>query len=452
MPQESGAHGPCVQGNCDHRAHVRHGRVASGPVLIGRTRRAVLVLPVAFALALCPSVEAALPAHGHSPVKTRKPTFAPALSTSAFGLDLMRHMGSGNLVLSPDSISTALAMAGTGARGQTAAQMAGALRLTSPSAFAQIGELQSAIAAEQQAAAHGDPEAPTLDLADTLFLQKGPAFGAPFLAGLKQHFGASPQLLDFEHDSGEAVRSIDSWVSEHTQGLIPQILSSLPVTTRLVLANAIYLKAAWAKQFATQETRPAEFHRPSGEVSTLFMHETTGLPYTGGHGYQALALPYRSSTLSLLVMLPVGQSVAHLLGQLSPARLSEIEARLQPRRVALSLPRFHIGLDVELNGPLQALGMTDAFQESAANFSAIGAERGLHIGVVKHAADFTVEEAGTVAAAATTVSIEATDAPRFVQPPVAFDADLPFLFFLRDDRTGALLFAGRLEDPAAGSG
>lgn len=375
------------------------------------------------------------------------PRFAPATATTAFGLDLMRRLGSGNLVISPDSIATALSMAGAGAAGNTAAQMAIAMRLHSPSTFDGVGDLQRQLASEQTTAANGDPEAPTLELADALFLQRNLQIGQPFVSGLQQHFGAAPETVDFEHTSGEAVQSIDNWVSQHTHGLIPEILDSLPPSTRLVLANAIYLKAAWAQQFRTAATGPGTFHRSTGAVSTPFMHETTELPYGQGRGYAAVSLPYRSSTLSLLVLLPVGESVGRLLHGLTPSSMSAIVRSMHQHSVRLSLPRFHVALKTELNGPLESLGMTDAFHEGA-DFSDIGAGKGLKIGLVEHAADFKIDETGTLAAAATTVSIEAT-AIRVEPRSVTFDADHPFLFFLRDDRTGALLFAGRVTDPSA---
>lgn len=415
-----------------------------------QARLLALPLIAAFSLTLGSGCAAAAQSrHSHPPhAHLAPPRFAPATATTAFGLDLMRRLGPGNLVISPDSIATALSMAGTGAAGNTAAQMAIAMRLHAPSSFDGVGDLQSQLSAEQTAAAKGDPEAPTLELADALFLQRNLQIGQPFVSGLQQHFGAAPQTVDFEQAGGEAVKSIDNWVSEHTHGLIPKILDSLPGSTRLVLANAIYLKAAWAQQFKTAATGPGTFHRSTGAVSTPFMHETTGLAYGHGRGYAAVSLPYHSSTLSLLVLLPVGESVGSLLHGLTPSSFATILHSMHQHSVRLGLPRFHIALKRELNGPLEALGMTDAFHEGTADFSDIGAGKGLNIGLVEHAADFKIDETGTLAAAATAVTFEAT-AIRVEPRPVTFDANHPFLFFLRDDSTGALLFAGRVTDPSA---
>ncbi len=381
-------------------------------------------------------------------VAARRQRLAPAPASGSFGLDLMRRLGGGNVVFSPESIATALAMAGTGAAGRTAGQMAEVLHLASPGAFGAVGQLQSTIAAEQLAAARGDPEAPTLDLVNGLFLQQGFPLGASFLSGLQGGFGAAPQTVDFEHDSPGAVGAINAWVNAHTQGIIPHILTSLEPTTRLALANAIYLKAAWLTPFHIAATAPAPFHGQGPPTSVPFMHETDVLPYDHGRGYAAVELPYRASTLSLLIVLPTGQSAAALQHRLDPSLLARIVHGLAPTPVSVGLPRFHIALQTNLNGVLEALGMTDAFSGSA-DFSRITTAEPLQVGVVEHAADFRVDEQGTVAAATTIVTIEAVSAPGFRRPPVRFDANRPFLFFLRDSRTGAVLFAGRLVDPSA---
>ena len=389
--------------------------------------------------------------------KARTPTaaspheaLAPAAATGAFGLDLMHAMGgSENLVLSPDSVATALAMAGSGAAGQTAAQIASVLHLKTPSSFTAIGALQGTIASEQAAAAQGDPKAPTLDLANALFLQGGFPLNPAFVSGLQEHFGAGPQSVDFKGDLSGSLKTINEWVSDHTNGIIGQLFESLPEKTRLVLADAVYLKASWLYPFTPGATSPAPFHSPAGSSSVQFMHETQRLRYGSGRGYAAVDLPYRASTLSLLVVLPVGRSLGAPQHQLATSGLAGVVHGLSPKLVQLSLPRFHLRTQTSLNQALEALGMRAAFSE-AADFSGITAAEQLKIALVEHAADFKVDEAGTEAAAATGVVVEPTSA-EVGRPPhaVVFNANHPFLFFLRDDRTGAVLFAGRLNNPAS---
>jgi serpin B len=405
----------------------------------------LLALPAALALVFSAAADARPLHHGSPKAHVAPPSFAAGPATTAFGLDLLRRLGNGNVVFSPDSIATAIAMAGTGAAGNTASQMASTLRLASPAAFAKVGDLQREIADEQTKSAHGDPEAPTLDIADTLFLQRDFGVEAPFLTRLRQHFGSTPQLVDFQEHSAEATQKVNSWASEQTHGLIAKLVGSLDKSTRLLLMNAVYLKAAWKFPFSPEATESATFHGASGDVSVPFMHGKSTWSYAEGHGYQALSLPYRSSTLSLLVLLPTGRGTGTLLRSLSATTLGRISRGLKSRQVQLSLPRFHLHLQAELNKPLEALGMDVPFQRHA-DFSPI-TNRELEIGLVEHAADLTVDESGTVGAAATAVGILE---PTGVGPqPTRFNANRPFLFFLRDDRTGALLFAGRLADPSS---
>jgi len=415
--------------------------------LLGGCLAAVVLLVWATGCSSGGTTSRSKPPEPADPAAARHAGLAPASAIGAFGLDLTRLQGRGNLVFSPDSIAAALAMAGSGAAGRTATQIASVLHLKSPQAFAAVGQLQSAIAKEQLAAAHGDPRAPTLDLANGLFVQQGYPLTPSFLASLRTHFSdAAPQLVNFAQAS--AVEAINAWVSTHTQGIIPRVLSQLPPETRLALANAIYLKAAWLHPFEPEASAPAPFHGEGATSSIAFMNQTAELPYGHGQGYAAVDLPYAASTLSLLVVLPVGESVATLERRLDPGRLGRIVGGLSSTPVKLSLPRFHLAAHTLLNSTLSALGMTDVFSERA-DFSHITKAQALKLGVVDHAADFTVDEHGTVAAAATVVTAEPTAATGSGHPPVAFDANRPFLFFLRDDHSGALLFAGRLSDAAA---
>jgi serpin B len=364
-------------------------------------------------------------------------------ATEAFGLAALRHLPRGNVVFSPDSVADALAMTGTGAVGPTARQISSALHVPSPASFASIGALQQQIAAEQARLADGSSEAPTLSIANGLFVQRDYPLEPSFASGLQQAFAAEPQAVDFMSASGE--QAINAWVAQQTHGLIPQIVSELSRATRLELANAIYLKASWSEWFKLNDSRPGPFHGEQGTSTTVFMHKTEPLSYGQGRGYEALSLPYSHSTLALLVVLPSGQSVGGLERQLSPAALDRIVRGLSRHVVNVSLPRFHLTLKTELNSLLEALGVTDAFSE-AADFSGITRAESLKIGEVVHAADFKIDERGTLAAAATVVGVEPTSATIYSHV-VRFAADRPFLFFLRDARSGAMLFAGRLTKP-----
>jgi serpin B len=158
-----------------------------------------------------------------------------------------------------------------------------------------------------------------------------------------RRFGAAPETVDFQGDPTGALEAINGWVSERTKGLVPQILDSLPEEMALALANA---------------------------VTVDFMHQTARLRYGVGRGYRAVALPYRSSTLSLLVVLPVRQQLGSLQHRLDGRGLARIARGLSERSVILSLPRFHLNTEAELTSALEKLGMRTAFGE-AADFSRI---------------------------------------------------------------------------------
>lgn len=410
----------------------------------------VLALAVAGLLGMTGSA-AASQAKQRKPAPAPLPALAPATATGAFGLDLLRAHGPGNVVLSPDSIAATLAMTGTGAAGSTAAEIARTLHLKGPGEFAAVGDLQGGIAAGEAAAASGDPEPPTLEIADGLFLQAGIPFEPAFLSGAQRHFGAAPETVDFAGNPTGALEAINSWVSDRTQGLIPQILESLPEGMALALANAVYLDADGRHPFKTSQTRPGVFHKGSGPTSVDFMHQTEQLRYGAGPGYRAVALPYRDSTLSLMIVLPVGQRVGSLESRLDGRALARIARSLSARPVILRLPRFHLTTESELKPALEKLGMPIAFS-GAADFSRITRAVPLTIAFVKHAADLAVDEKGTVAAAATVVGVGMRSKRRPPRNAVTFTANRPFLFFLRDAGTGATLFAGRLTDPTAAAG
>jgi len=420
---------------------------------VGLTAHArALLAPLAVAAAACVAVAAA-PSLG-ARAEHAAPELAARYSTerpvgpaiNSFGIDLMRKLEGGNIVVSPDSIATALAFAGSGARGPTAAQMARVLRLASPREFARVGRLQRTIAAAQRAAAGTSTAAPTLEIANGLFVQQGLDLRQSFLASARAAFGARPKPVNFGDSSG-AAKKINEWVSAHTHALIRELFASLSPEARLVLANAMYLKAAWQDPFAPSATTTALFHGARRSAAMKLMHETEQLPYARGNGYEAVELPYRASRLSLLVVLPVGQSIAALQRRLGATTIAGIVRRLTPEPVRLTLPRFQLAIRAALNGPLGRLGMHDAFGPGA-NFSGIAGGEPLRIGLVEHAATFSIDESGTLASAATGVEL-APEVVRLFDRVIEFDADRPFLFFLRDASTGTVLFAGRLSEPAA---
>ena len=348
-----------------------------------------------------------------------------------------------NVALSPASISEALSMAFAGARGTTASEMASALdfRLAPGRLGAAWG------AADRSLADVNGPDA-TLDVANALYGQAGQRFRQAFLRVLARDYGAGLRTADFERAAEAARAEINAWVSGQTAGKIPELLGpgGVDPSTRLMLVNAVYLKARWLVPFTKQSTFPDVFHAPGGTVKVPTMHRTGTFGYRQGAGYQALELPYRGGRLAFDILLPSPGELQPLLSRLAGEGPLSLLADLRQQRVQLALPKFRVDTRFELSAALQALGMRLAFEPGDADLSGIAGKPGeLYIKSVVHEAYLSVDEAGTEAAAATGVGISAAALP--AQPPIAFIVDRPFAFVLRDVKTGAVLFTGVVSHP-----
>jgi serpin B len=406
-------------------------------------RRRIAALALAAALATAATAGAA----GST---ARPAASAAADAENGFALALLTHLGGdGNVIYSPYSIATALAMVDAGAQGSTAAQID--RLLGAPTAAAAVSDAR-ALRAAVDAAAGGESVppgagAPTLEVANALWTQTGVPIEAPFVSALTDGFGAPPRATGFRSAPDSARLAIDGWVSQHTAGLIPSLLppGSLSPATVFVLANAIYLKARWASPFNKALTHPAPFTTAAGQrVTAQFMTaNNAGFAYAATPGYQAVDLPYRSSSLSLLAILPTAGTLTGL--HLDAAALDSLAGSLRLRRVDLLMPKIHLRTQTALNGPLEALGMTSAFGPSA-DLRGITRQVPLSISLVEHAADLKVDEQGTVAAAATGI-VGPTAIALPPGRPVTVDVDHPYLLLLRDDRSGAVLFVARVADP-----
>jgi serpin B len=361
----------------------------------------------------------------------------------------------GNLFLAPYSISTALTLTSAGARGATAEQMARALHLALPPerlhpAFATlIREVNSGPRdGWRLGAALARPAGFRLCTANALWGQKGTLFRDDFLRLAQNHYGAGLGVVDFRAAPDEARRVINAWAAKKTQGQIPDLLpaDALSPATRLVLTNAIYFKGDWASRFPKAATRTEAFHTGGGrQAPAPLMRQTAEFGYHDGGTFQALELPYAGRQLSMVVLLPRrADGLAGLEKALSADLLAGVFAGLRKQTVDVTLPRFQVAARFRLKETLSALGMASAFSPGADFSGMISSPEPLALADVFHQARVEVNEEGTEAAAATAVEVHALSLP---PQPTVFRADHPFLFLVRENRTGTILFLGRLADP-----
>jgi serpin B len=304
---------------------------------------------------------------------------AGARATNAFGLALY-GLGasddpSANLVLSPTSIALALAMARAGARGATAAEMDDVLRdLGTDEHAAWVAALDAALASRSGRFRDGagDEQDVILRIANAPFGQRDYAFEQAYLDALAQRFAAGLRLVDYIGATEEARGSINAWVANRTEDRIPELIERgiLDPLTRLVLVNAIYLKAAWQTPFFESDTVDADFNRLDGSTVTVpMMHAALDIPYAVGDGWRAVQLPYVGDALAMLVIVP--DDLAAFEAGLDAAALDAVTSALGPANVRLALPRFGIESKLVLGDLLRALGMPTAFDDDDADFSGI---------------------------------------------------------------------------------
>ncbi|MFT3693751.1 MAG: serpin family protein [Kofleriaceae bacterium] len=380
---------------------------------------------------------------GATPTKAILPA-APAPFAAQLDAQLAKHAG--NFIYSPASISSALAMTREGANGDTASTMDSVLGLDARKIAKDL--VTSFKTPKQQP---GYATVPELSIANRLFGDKSTKFEKPFLDVTSKDYQAPVEALDFQNASAAARQHINDWVAKQTHDKIRDLLADPDVTpaTKMVLVNAIYMKASWQTEFDAARTKPAPFQIAGGankKVDTMHMQ---GPASWGAHGgARTVDLPYTTGggpRLSMLVMVPEGASLADVEAAYAREGLVPfLTATSNQGEAAVALPKFEVGTSFELQDPLTALGLGIAFS-SRADFTGMS-KVATQISAVVHKAWAKVDEKGIEAAAATAVVMR-DSAAMPVQTPHAFDVDRSFLFFVHDDH-GNVLFAGRIMDPS----
>jgi serpin B len=397
----------------------------------------------------------------------------PAIpAVNQLGLDLLRGQASanehGNLLLSPYSIETALAMAFAGADGHTREEMRRVLHLPEDddAVFGGFSALAKALDGLQedsrhraeQAHKHGSVVEPVeINIANRLFAQSGFAFRPAFTTALRKQFGAPLKELDFLHAAEPSRVTINAWVARETHDRIRDLVPAggIDATTRAVLANALYLRAAWADAFEPDATRSEPFWvggKTQTDVPTMLQERHFGCEQRSG--YTAITLPYVGEELQFVILLPDDRNGLPGLEQRVTPDLLAGCTKLPFRGVILHLPKFKLEPpSLPLGAILRALGMTTAFDQprGSADFNLMAPRKPddyLYISEVFHRTWLSLDEKGTEAAAATAVMMFGVTAiPQQPPPPLEVRVDRPFLFAIQHVSSGTCLFLGHLNDP-----
>lgn len=372
-----------------------------------------------------------------------------ARGVAALGWELVRASGDGDAIVSPVSVWEALAMTHAGARGETAAEIARVLGMSDDREV-----IAAASESLRRACAEAKGEKITLDVANRLWVQRGKKLEEPFTTALATRFAAAAGLVDFQIAAEAARGEINRWVSDKTARKIDELLKpgSIGPLTRLVLTNAVYMKAGWAEPFEKNATRPEPFTLPGGTKADVpFMHRSgkmaAGKVGAGPAAATICEIPYTGGRLAMVLLVPDAiDGLPQVLAGLDGDWRKNWQG-VRRREVILSLPKWTARKPLSLNAALGGLGMKQAFTAGAADFSGMDGTRDLSVSAVVHEGFVEVNEEGTEAAAATGVVVGVTSVAPDLDPPLAVKADRPFAWAVVDRVTGTILFAGTVTDP-----
>ena len=378
---------------------------------------------------------------------TQLSTLVTGNSDFAFNLyQVIKNNSTGNMFYSPYSISTALAMTYAGAVGETEKQMSSTLHFTLPQnqLHPAFNELALQLASRGQGAKGTDGKSFSLNITNALWGQQGYNIQPAFLNTLAQNYGAGMNLLDFINSPEDSRVIINNWVSDQTNNRIKDLLprGSVDIYTRLILTNAIYFDAAWKYPFAKESTQDGTFNLLDGSTVTVpMMNHEGGYSYSKGTGYQVVELPYDGNEIAMDIIMPDAGQFTAFESAMTADKISGILSGLKNSALDLTMPKFQFDSSFSLKDALTALGMPIAFTDGA-DFSGITGKPELSISDVVHKAFVAVDEAGTEAAAATGVIMAGA-----VAHQNSLVVNQPFIFLIRDIKTGSILFIGRVLNP-----
>ncbi|NND04357.1 MAG: serpin family protein [Acidimicrobiia bacterium] len=365
---------------------------------------------------------------------------------AALGLALLGELADDdNFMISPYSIATALSMLHPGARGTTADEIAEVLNLgVDPATLYETRSyIDNALAAEAKMPPDDERAPFTIRPANSAWGQGGFPFNDDYLEVLARNFGAGMRVVDFIGDAEGSTDTINTWVEDMTEDRIKDLIPPgvVNVDTRLVLVNAIWFKANWFEPFAPEATAPGDFTLLDGStVAVPLMHSASRGQYVATESYEAVRMPYAGDAAMVIMLPPEGTTPLELAASLTP---DDMRPEFGVYQLQLAIPKFEFESDAPLKPALQALGMVEAFSDSA-DLSGITDAADLFVQDALHKSFIALDENGTEAAAATALVVGLTSAP----PPAEFTADRPFLFWIEHSATGEMLFLGQVTNPS----
>ena len=366
--------------------------------------------------------------------------------TNDFGFNLYKNLAreNENIMISPVSVSLAMAMVYNGANGATREDMARALNVQG----LELDRLNKNNLALLYYLTSADPEL-TLNIANSIWMLEDFKFSEAFVATVKNDYQAEAKKLDFADPKSADV--INKWVNDKTRGTIDQIVTPpIDSQTIMFLINAVYFKGSWTSPFETELTSEQAFNLVDGQTVTVpTMYQSGSFDYLKTSGFQALRLPYgEDEQMAMVLFLPdQNTSLSEFQNQLNQDNWSNWQAHFEAKAGTLMLPKFTMEYEKSLNQVLAELGMGIAFEPGKADFSGLAAAAAddIYISNVKHKTFIEVDETGTEAAAVTSVEVGTTSMPAY---DFELNFDRPFFYAIEDSETGAIVFMGAVLDPS----
>jgi serpin B len=376
-------------------------------------------------------------------IKLRKKSAEIIEADKAFGFELFREVYNlseeDNLMISPLSVSYALGMTYNGAAGTTLEAFRDVLHfedLTNQEVNESYKDLMGQLVTLDKQV--------EFSIANSIWYRIGFEVLAEFIAINQEYFDAAVEEIDF--CDPQTLEIINQWIEDKTNGKIQDMLDFIPVDAVMYLINAIYFNAQWKYEFDMDKTYEDNFILADGSSHlTDYMVVNGGFDYTSNEDFSSVELPYGDSAFSMVVMLPFGEkTVSDLVSNLDVEHWDSWFENSDMTNVQVELPKFKYGFKSMLKDPLCNLGLEVAFSY-VADFTRISPVGELFISRVIHQTFIDVQEEGTEAAAATIVEIKELSA--IGGGPVIFKADKPFLYLIKENSTGAIIFIGKVGKP-----